>query len=90
MFWVRFSLYLASWLSDFDLLFLCVWFLAPLFFPQIMGGGARPLIPPPGSAPGAGRHHEVGKPVCTRALKREGCLKYMHTAVVQYCEIPDI
>ena len=30
-FGVRFSLYLASWLSDFDLFFfLCVWFLAPL------------------------------------------------------------
>ena len=38
-FGVRFSLYLASWLSDFDDFFLCVWFLAPLFFPQKMGSG---------------------------------------------------
>ena len=26
---------------------LCVWFLAPLFFPQKMGGGARDPCPPP-------------------------------------------
>ena len=45
-FGVRFSLYLASWWSDFDNFFLCVWFLAPLFFPQKMGGAKAPLPPP--------------------------------------------
>ena len=45
---VRFSLHLASWLSDFDhFFFLCVWFLAPLFFPRKWGGGQGPLGPPP-------------------------------------------
>ena len=31
---------------------------------------------------GAGRHHEMGESVWTRALKRAGCLKYMRIAVV--------
>ena len=62
-FGVRFSLYLASWLSDFDLLFFCVCgFLAPLFFStENGGGGARPPCPPPpGSAPDADHHLEAG------------------------------
>ena len=48
-FGVRFSLYLASWSSDFDFFFLCVWFLAPLFPPppQKMGGGGKTPLPPP-------------------------------------------
>ena len=33
--------------ENFDLFFLCVWFLAPLFFPQKMGGGQGTLAPPP-------------------------------------------
>ena len=46
-FGVRFRLYLASWSSDFDIFFLCVWFLAPLFPPpENGGGGARPPCPP--------------------------------------------
>ena len=55
-FGVRFSLYLASWLSDFDLFFsVCVVF-GPLVFPQKMGGGGQGTLapPPPGSAPGTG------------------------------------
>ena len=44
-FGVRFSLYLASWLSDFDLLFFCVCgFWPPCFFPRKWGAKA-PLAP---------------------------------------------
>ena len=41
-FGVRFSLYLASWLSDFDHFFLCVVFGPLVFPPENGGGGARP------------------------------------------------
>ena len=45
-FGVRFSLYLASWLSDFDNFFLCVCFFGPLIFSPENGGGARHPWPP--------------------------------------------
>ena len=51
-FGVRFSLYLASWLSDFDLFFsVCVVFGPLVFSPENGGGGKAPLAPLPGSAP---------------------------------------
>ena len=51
-FGVRFSLYLASWLSDFDLFFsVCVVFGSLVCFPENGGGGQGTLAPPPGSAP---------------------------------------
>ena len=61
-FGVRFSLYLASWLSDFDIYFRCVWFWPPCFFPRIWC-----VAPPPGSAPGTGR----GCPPCPDVKKME-------------------
>ena len=53
-FGVRFSLYLASWLSDFDNFFaVCVVFGPLVFSPENGGGGQGTLDPPPspGSAP---------------------------------------
>ena len=50
---LTFSLYLASWLSDFDLFFFCVCgFWPPCFFPPENGGGGQRPPPHPGSAPG--------------------------------------
>ena len=45
-FGVRFSLYLASWSSDFDIFFCVCRFWPPCSPPQKMWGGARPLAPP--------------------------------------------
>ena len=46
-FGVRFSLYLASWLSDFGHLFsVCVVFGPLVFSPENGGGGKAPLPPP--------------------------------------------
>ena len=49
VFWgVRFSLYLVSWLSDFDKKnSVCVVFGPLVFSPRKWGGGQGPLAPPP-------------------------------------------
>ena len=50
-FGVRVRLYLASWLSDFDLFFsVCVVF-GPLVFVHRKWGGGQGPLGPPGSAP---------------------------------------
>ena len=45
-FGAHFSLYLASWLSDFDPFFSVCGFWPPCFFPRKCGGGGKAPLPP--------------------------------------------